>query len=411
MKLADLVMRGSAAVLAMKERGMLVHRERMHTLYMEAIARAKSLEDSLCRMVGDPTFNPRSPKMVADLLYTGFGLPEQRKRGQYGRPGNVTTDDDAIMRVCNVYEDYETKELKWNGRGDRTIWKIGSTILDCRRSTKLASTYFSLPLDEHDRFHPEWKIHGTETGRYSCHVHTYPPGKPRSIFVAPPGYKLVVGDLSQIELRIMWTLSRDPVGMDIMARGGDAHRETASEIFHKPAGEVTGHERFSAKFVNFGLPYGRGPESMAEQHTTITLDEARHIFDAHHNRFTVLWEWMARNNVFSAKNRYISNPFGRRRYFSGDVGAAEQDRQTQNFTPQSTAHDILTHALVDIHDNLSDRCFPVFDHHDALGMEVSKEGLSDTVTQIRAAFETPRIPGLITPCEIKVLDNWGEAKR
>ena len=390
---------------------MLVDRERMTNLFMEETMREQELEQSLCRMVGDPLFNPRSPKMVADLLYQGFGLPEQRQRGRYGKPGAVTTDDDAIMKVCGIVEDYETKELKWNGHGDVAVWKVGSTVLNCRRSRKLASTYFSLPLDEYGRFHPEWKIHGTETGRYSCHVHTYPPGKPRSIFIAPRGHKLVVADLSQIELRIMWTLSRDPVGMDIIARGGDAHRETAAEIFHKPAGQVSGHERFSAKFVNFGLPYGRGPESMAEQHTTITVDEARHIFDAHHHRFSVLWEWMARNNVFSAKNRYIQNPFGRRRYFSGDIGAAEQDRQTQNFIPQSTAHDILTHALVDIHTHYHDRMFPVFDHHDALGIEVPIEGLEDSVEDIRRAFETPRIPDLYTPCEIKVMDNWGEAKR
>src|SRR5262245_21127827 len=378
---------------------------------MEEGAGAKALEARLCTMTGDPLFNPRSPKMVAELLYGGLGLPEQRKRAQYGRPGSVTTDDDAIMKVCGIFEDHETKELKWNGKGDVAVWKLGSTILDCRRSGKLASTYFSLPLDADDRFHPEWKIHGTETGRYSCHVHTYPPGKARSIFIAPPGYKLVVGDLSQIELRIMWTLSGDPVGMDIMARGGDAHRQTAAEIFHKPAGQVSGNERFSAKFVNFGLPYGRGPESMAEQHTTISLDEARRIYDAHHNRFTVLWEWMARNNLFSARNRYIANPFGRRRYFSGDIGAAEQDRQTQNFIPQSTARDILTHALVDIHTSLAGTCFPVFDHHDALGIEVPIEGLEGHTAAIRRAFETERIPGLQTPCEIKVLNNWGESAR
>jgi DNA polymerase-1 len=295
---------------------------------------------------------------------------------------------------------------------DPAIYKIGCMILDARRAGKLASTYFSLTLDEVDRYHPEWKMHGTETGRYSCHVHTYPPGKARSIFVAPSGMRLVVADLSQIELRIMWHQSQDPVGLAIMEKGGDSHRETAAEIFRKSPEEISGEERFQAKFINFGLPYGRGPESMAEQHTSITLRDAQDIFDRHHHRFSRLWEWMAINNIFSAKNKYIANPFGRRRYFI-EQSDSERERQTQNMIPQSTAHDLLMQIHVDIHDDprLRGKVFPVFDHHDAMGMEVPEEGLEEHVAIIRQHFEKERLPGLRTPTDVKVLQNWGEAKR
>jgi len=412
MKLAEIVMRASEAVLHMKERGMLVDSKHMTNMYLSKIQEAQQLEKTLQAYVGNPSFNPRSKDHVPALLYGDFGLePQYRRRkvkgGGYKR--TLTGDDEAIMKVCGINEDPTTHEFSRRTGTDPTIYKIGATILECRRAGKLASTYFGLSLDDHSRYHPEWKMHGTETGRYSCHVHTYPPGKARSIFIAPPGHRLVVADLSQIELRIMWHLSQDPVGLSIMERGGDAHRETAAEIFGKAPSDVNGEERFQAKFINFGLPYGRGPESMADQHTTISLDTARSIFDRHHHRFSRLWEWMAINNLFSQKNKYIANPFGRRRYFI-EQSDSERERQTQNMIPQSTAHDLLMQAHVDIHDNAKG-VFPVFDHHDALGIEVPEKDLNGYAELIRTAFERERLPGLRTPCEIKIMQNWGEAKR
>lgn len=151
---------------------------------------------------------------------------------------------------------------------------------------------------------------------------------------------------------------------------------------------------------------------MAEQHTSITLRDAQDIFDRHHHRFSRLWEWMAINNIFSAKNKYIANPFGRRRYFI-EQSDSERERQTQNMIPQSTAHDLLMQIHVDIHDDprLRGKVFPVFDHHDAMGMEVPEEGLEEHVAIIRQHFEKERLPGLRTPTDVKVLQNWGEAKR
>jgi len=390
MKLANLVSQAQAAVLLMKEHGLLVDRQRMQELQVQQLETGAQAERQLQQVLSDPLFNPKSPQQVAALLYDKFSLPKQYNRGK----ASVTTDDSALEKISKDFPDAAP---------------ICDLILSARRSTKLASTYYNLTFpDADDRVRPDWKMHGTETGRYSCStppIQTYPPGAPRSIFVAPPGKKLGYYDLSQIEFRIMMWASRDPAGMELLSKGGDIHKETASLIFQKPQSDIQKEERFQAKFINYGLPYGRGPESMALQHN-LTIREAQDIYDRHHHRFHRLWDWLAELNAFSKETKHIANPFGRKRWFI-EESDPERERQTQNFIPQSTGHDLLMHMHVDVvkelpHINI------IADMHDALLTEQPADFDPQTIVQV---FERERLPGLVTPAEYKLMRDWGEGGR
>lgn len=411
-KLLDIVMQGQRSILHMKERGLLVDREKMHNLQISRIAEGSKVEAQLSSVLGMPGFNPRSQDEVGKVLYGTMGFQPQWKRAKRGQPApkKPTTDDTTIQKLCGIKE-LSPGVFEPLPDSDPDAYLIGTLILKARQSTKLASTYYSLKCDEDSRVHPDWKMHGTETGRLACSappVQTYPPGDPRSIFIAPPGFSYVYGDLSQIEFRIIIWLSKDSYGTMLLKQGGDIHRKTACELFNKPPEDILGEERFQAKFVNFGLIYGRGPDSMARQHK-LTLDKAQDIYNAHRRTFRDLWEYLAGICQFSAQHKYIANPYGRRRWFI-DTPDDERERQTQNMVAQSTAHDILLQILNDIDQELP-LVHPVIDMHDALLCECPNDYLDVAVPKVKEIFERERLPGLFTPTDIKVVKHFGEIKR
>jgi DNA polymerase-1 len=411
--LAQIVMQAAACVIKMREHGMLVDTERMHALQLEKVNESAALEHELQSMTGDKYFNPRSPKQVAELLYSKMGIPKRYKRGKL----TVTTDDDALMEIGGIIEKEGELVVVDSVFPERT--RICLAILGSRRATKLASTYYSLRVDSDGRTHPDWKMSagakrkdedeggGTDTGRYTCHkppIQTYPP-RARAIFVAPQGRKLAYYDLSQIEFRIMIWESKDKTGTKLLEEGGDIHRNTAAEMFRKSRDAVTAEERFQAKFVNYGLPYGRGPDSLAAQHK-LTMQDAQGIFDRHHETFFELWAWLRTCADFARRNKYIENVYHRRRFFI-DEPDDERDRKAYNFKPQSTAHDLLMQIHADINAEIPE-VDVIADMHDALLIEQPEDFDSSRIIKI---FERERLSGLKTPCGVKVASDWGAMGR
>jgi DNA polymerase-1 len=404
MKLAEIVMQASAAVLDMKEHGVLVDKQKMNEMAVQKVQEGIGYEAQLAHAT-KPGFNPRSQDDCIWLFNDLLGFPKKWKRAARGKPApkKPTTNDEAIKAWCLIDEPTPgVFEARLGAEPDAFL--LGKLVLQARSATKLASTYYALKLDETDRVHPDWKMM-TNNGRYSCvnpPIQTYPPGA-RHIFIAPAGQVLSYTDKSQIEFRIMIWAAKDPVGMELLAKGGDIHRETAAEIFNKDQAKISSEERFQAKFVNFGLPYGRGPDSMAQQYN-MSRTKAQSIFDAHHHRFSVLWDWLAKLCEFSKKHRYIEEPFGRRRYFI-ETPDDERERETQNFIPSATAHCLLMQDHIEVRKELKDKVATVADMHDALLNE--HEPSKEVEEHLLSIFQRERLPGLSTPAAIKTAVNWG----
>jgi DNA polymerase I-like protein with 3'-5' exonuclease and polymerase domains len=203
------------------------------------------------------------------------------------------------------------------------------------------------------RVHAKWKQLEAETGRMACEK---PPmqGVPASLrraFVAPPGHKLIVSDLSQIEVRVMCALSGDEALREKFITGEDIHEATAAKLLGKDPAEVTKEERKLSKALVFGLLYGQGLAGFARRAETITRkpmseDEVRLKFwDPFFELYPDVARW--RENTitnFNRGTRVSYTALGRRRL------NLQTNRQALNSPIQGTAADVLKAIVVALYE-------------------------------------------------------------
>ena len=270
------------------------------------------------------------------------------------------------------------------------------------------------------RAHTNFKSHGAETGRFSStdpNLQNIPSsgdyGKLiRNLFVAPPGYKLVVADYSQIEPRIIASLSQDPVALDYYRKGKD---------MYTAIGDVMGVERKVGKMLVLAISYGVGPEKIARS-IDCTEKEARNLIDQFSEEFHDILKYKAKV-IRIARSKgdipYVETLLGRRRYLP-DLKSTENglkfraERQAFNTMIQGSAADLMKLALVRAHS-----CFVtepdvnvVLTVHDEL-VTVAREDLAEeTAEAIRESMEGVKLPEIIVPliADVKIVDRWGEAK-
>ena len=237
-------------------------------------------------------------------------------------------------------------------------------ILDHREASKLLSTYIdALPLEVNPasgRVHTSFNQTVAATGRLSSTgpnlqnipVRTEDGRRIREAFIAPKGYVLVSADYSQIELRILAHLSKDPQLTEAFLEDKDIHVQTAAAIYLSAPELVTPDMRRAAKTINFGLMYGMGPNNLARQ-LGISFANAQRFIETYFSQFPRVKEYLD-STVERARNLgYTETMFGRRRYLP------ELNRDNHNIrtgaeriainTPiQGTAADIIKIAMIDI---------------------------------------------------------------
>jgi DNA polymerase-1 len=219
--------------------------------------------------------------------------------------------------------------------------------------------------------------------------------KIRDAFVADDGCLLVSLDYSQIELRILAHVSRDPVLIDTFLKGDDVHRRTASEIFGVSQAEVTKDQRTAAKSINFGLLYGMGVVRLARE-LGIKRAEAKHYLDTYFERLGGLREWHANALERAHIDREVRTLLGRRRKLPGldskNPGErARAERLAINTPIQGSAADIMKKAMIDA-DVALRRAVPsariLLQVHDELVIEVPKVDAPRALEVARAAMAT-----------------------
>lgn len=198
---------------------------------------------------------------------------------------NISTDDSVLIEYIN-YEDKRVKD-------------IITKVLEFRKLHKLQEKLQEiLDYNEDGRIHPEfWQI-GTITGRMSAsrpNVQNIP-RELRNILKAKEGYTLVIGDFSQIELRIIADYVKDEIMISIINRGEDLHKFSASLITGKPIDQITKEERQAAKAANFGLVYGMSEKSLAiyaknSYNVDMTEQEAKRFKEVFFSTFQGIKAW------------------------------------------------------------------------------------------------------------------------
>jgi DNA polymerase-1 len=314
-------------------------------------------------------------------------------------------------------------------RGLREQHPIVPAVEEWRELTKLLNTYLE-PLPEHidavtGRVHSTFNQLVAATGRLSSNnpnlqnipVRTRLGAEIRGCFIAEDGHKLVVADYSQIELRLMASLSQEPALLDAYHRGDDVHRVTAAAVAGIPVEEVTKQQREHAKATNFGIMYGLSAFGLSEQ-VDIPVDEARAFIEAYFAKYPRVQAFRERVIAQAARDGYVTTLFGRRRAVpelrsSNFRTRSLGERLAVNTILQGTAADIIKVAMVSVGRELEGRGLAsrlVLQVHDELVLECVEEEVDECLQLLRDAMcgaldLDPRLE-----VETGVGDDWVAAK-
>jgi DNA polymerase I len=390
-------------VLAEMERtGIMVDMGILEDLSVEFGRKLEELEKDIYRSAG-MEFNANSPQQLGEILFEKLNLP----RGRKTKTG-YSTDVKVLERLGQHHE-------------------LPQLILNYRNLAKLKSTYVdklsAMARKTGGRVYTSFNQCGTATGRLSSSnpnlqnipVRTEDGQRIRSAFIAAPGYLLLAGDYSQIDLRVLAHYSGDQALREAFRAGEDIHRQTAAEIFFVAPGLITPEMRRVAKTINFGIVYGMSSFGLSSQ-LNISRREAQIFIDRYFDHYRGIKIFMEAIVEKAKKDGYVSTLLGRRRILP-DINHANRTRRefaerTAINTPiQGTAADIIKLAMLRADRELHRRKLGarlILQVHDELVLEVPEEELPATRELLQAAMEN--VVSLDVPLVVNLAVNTSLAK-
>ena len=382
--------------------GMPVDRDTLQQIGGEIQEQVEELEESIYEDVGHP-FNIGSPKQLGEVLFVEMGIPPVRKTKT-----GYSTDARVLQQLSVEYP-------------------VADKIIRYRELTKLRGTYIDGLLgliSSEGRIHTTLNQTTTATGRISSDspnlqnipVRTEMGARIRDAFVASPGRKLVVADYSQIELRILAHMTREPALIESFTTGEDVHTRTASEVFDVRPESVTTELRRRAKMVNFGILYGISGFGLAMRLGNVHPAEAERYIKRYLERYPKVTEFMQETLEEAEELGYATTLFGRRRYVPELRNSNKNvrklgERIAFNARVQGTAADIIKVAMVDLQKRLNaleaDMLMQV---HDELVFDVGEEQVDEVASL--AAERMVAAYDLSPPLEVEVKTGgrWGQVE-
>lgn len=365
----------------------------------------EDVEKEIIAAAGEP-FNINSNQQLRTILFDKLGLPI-RKRTTTG----PSTDATVLQQLAD------------EGHA------LPALLMEYRELAKLESTYLdTLPELIHPddgRLHTSFNQTIAATGRLSSsdpNLQNIPIRRElgrdiRRGFVARPGWQLLVADYSQIELRLLAHLSRDPAFVHAFTSGGDIHRQTAAVIFNVPVETVTGDMRARAKTINFATIYGQGANALARQ-LRIPVAEAKTFIATYFERFSGVRNYLDGQITFAREHGYVETIFRRRRYVPelrdrNFSTRAFGERVATNAPIQGSAADLIKIAMIRIHHALRDRGYAsrmILQVHDELVFEVEPGELDDVRELVRREMEQVTTLSVPLVVDVGVGPNWLDAK-
>ena len=396
-----------AGVLSRMERtGVRIDRQelqRLSTLMETDIAR---LTADIHRLAGRP-FNISSPQQLGDVLFDDLKLPAPVK---YGKGKTRSTAADILEALAPEHE-------------------IVRQVLEYRQLTKLKGTYVDALPAQIDattgRLHTSFNQAGAATGRLSSSnpnlqnipMRTALGREIRAAFIPREGWKLLVADYSQIELRLLAHFSDDPLLVEAFRNGEDIHTRTASEVLGVPPMLVTPDARREAKAVNFGIVYGISGFGLAQQ-LGIPRGEAEKYIKNYFARYAGVRTFIDRTIAEVRQSGVTHTMFGRERPIP-DINSRNAnargfaERTAVNSPLQGTAADLIKLAMVRIDGLLTAggyRSAMLLQVHDELVFECPPEEWESVPALVKREMEGVcdlKVPLLV---DVGVGDNWRDAK-
>jgi DNA polymerase I len=365
-----------------------------------------ALEKQIYEIAG-VEFNIGSPKQLGEVLFERLKLDDKAKKT---KTGQYATGEEILTKLAYKYP-------------------IAKLITEYRELQKLKSTYVdALPLlinKETGRVHTNYNQAVAATGRLSSTnpnlqnipIRTERGREIRKAFVPRnEEYVIFSADYSQIELRIMASLSKDESMINAFRNGIDIHTTTASKVFKVPLEEVTSDMRRKAKTVNFGIIYGISAFGLS-QRIDIPRKEASEIIAAYFEEFPAIKNYMDQSIQTAREQEYVTTLLGRRRYLA-DINSRNMtlrgyaERNAINAPIQGSAADMIKMAMIRIHDwmkgqNLKSKM--ILQVHDELVFDAHRSELD--MLRENVAHHMKEAMQLEVPLEVGMGEgiNWLEA--
>lgn len=366
----------------------------------------EALRKKVYDQAGEP-FNIDSPKQLGEVLFGKLKLPYE---GRKTKTGQFSTNEETLAPLANTYT-------------------IINDIMAYRELTKLKSTYVDalpeLVNPETGRVHTTLSQTVAVTGRLSSNnpnlqnipIRTERGREIRKAFIArDANYVLLSADYSQIELRIIASLSEDQNLIDAFKSGLDIHASTASKVYGVPLELVTPEMRRNAKMVNFGIIYGISAFGLS-QRLGIPRKDSQELIDTYFATYPKVKQYMDRSIQFARENGYVATILGRRRYLK-DIHARNYtvrsfaERNAINSPIQGSAADMIKIAMVNVHQEIGKRGMKsklILQVHDELLFDAARDEL-DVLRELVIEKMTTAIRIQVPiGVDVGVGDNWLEA--
>ena len=373
------------------------------------------LEKKIYRYAGRK-FNLNSPKQLGEVLFkkleihSGKDSPLLRKTPK----GETSTNFEQLSAYADKHP-------------------IIRPILEYRSAHKILRTYADPIIGligKDGRLHTTYVQTGTATGRLSSenpNLQNVPVAeevseknwgrKLRECFVARSGFELVAFDYSQLELRIIASVSEDKAMIQSFLDGKDIHAITAAQIFSVPVQKVTKEMRRIAKTLNFGVVYGMGSMAFARS-SGLSLSDARKFIESYFETFPNIKIWQEGIIREARETGYVMTLTGRRRNLKGILSpfarvAAQAERIAINMPIQGLEADIMKYAMIKSRQKLEEKKWwggavrMLLTIHDELLFEVRNDIINEAASEIIKSMEgaySLRVPLKINPSRGK---SWG----
>jgi len=406
-KLFDEVETPLVPVLAdMENEGVRIDKKALDEYAQVLTKGIEKAEQEIYGMAGT-SFNISSPKQLGEILFGKLKISGNAKRT---KTRQYSTSEEVLTKLKDDHP-------------------IVEKILEYRSLSKLKSTYVeALPRlisGKTGRIHTSYNQAIAATGRLSSNnpnlqnipIRTEEGRLIRQAFVPRDGkHTLLAADYSQIELRIIASLSQDKAMLEAFRNDLDIHAATASKVYEVSLEEVTRDMRRNAKTVNFGIVYGISAFGLSER-LGIPRQEAAGIINQYFQKYPGIKEYMDQNIAFARKHGYVQTMLGRRRYVR-DINSANNvvrgyaERNAINAPVQGTAADMIKIAMIRIHKAMEEKKMKskmVLQVHDELVFDAVSDELEELSPLVEEKMKTALPLDVPVVVEINTGRNWLEA--
>ncbi len=392
----------SRVLYHMEQEGVLVKPQELKEYGDALTGRISELEESIWEKAG-VHFNINSPKQLGEVLFGTMQLPGGKKTKT-----GYSTAADVLEKLAPEHP-------------------IVSEILEYRTLTKLKSTYadgLAAYIGEDNRIHTTFNQTITATGRISStepNLQNIPMRmelgrRIRKVFVPKEGFVLMDADYSQIELRVLASMSGDQQLIEAYQQDADIHRITASKVFHVPQDEVTSLQRRNAKAVNFGIVYGISSFGLS-QDLSISKKEAAEYIEKYFETYPGIKAFLDECVQSAREKGYSVTMLGRRRpvpELSSDnfMQRSFGERVAMNAPIQGTAADIIKIAMVRVDERLRKEGFRsrlILQVHDELLVETAMEEIEQVREILSAEMRQAAKLSVELEIDLSYGDNWYDA--